>query len=165
MITGLLAEALARGPLTIGQIRVHPDFVIHHAREEREAQAEVFHSPEAAANLARWDESGAFRPLKTAPNLRRGWRLELECLGDVRLAIEYFYPSALGHAAARLRGEFRPVALRDYLARQSGMYAVTRKATDAEIEECIREVCGPGRCLNHIAWEVAKGLPAPRLAP
>lgn len=162
MILRLLSQALSQGPICVGQVSVHPDFVLHHHEDKRDGCLETFFTPEAAERLARWDASGRFRPLKTAPNLRRGWKLVLESLSQTRVALEYFYPAALGHAAAVARGTLQPIALRDYLARQTGMYAVTKKATDTEVEECIREVCVVG-CLNRILWPIAPGQP-PRSA-
>ena len=163
---GFLAKSLSEGPIEIGQLVVHPDFVIHHAEDQRDdCSAEVFRTAEAALELARWDEAGTFRPLKTAPNLRRGWRLELDSLTDVRLAIDYFYPSALGHAVARLEGRFQATSLREVLARQTGMYAVTKKATEEELRGCVEETCSRGRCLNRIQWEIQAGTPSPYTSP
>ena len=48
--------------------------------------------PEDAIEIAKHDDAGNYRPLKTAPNLRHGWRLELETLEDLRRALDYFYP-------------------------------------------------------------------------
>ena len=42
--------------------------------------------------IARFDDSGAYRPLKTAPNLRHGWRLELATLGAVGRPSIIFIP-------------------------------------------------------------------------
>ena len=35
----------------------------------------LYEDPEDAAQIALYDDTGAYRPLKTAPNLRHGWRL------------------------------------------------------------------------------------------
>ncbi len=37
---------------------------------------EIFRNPEDAIEIARYDDDGNYRPLKTAPNLRHGWRME-----------------------------------------------------------------------------------------
>ena len=41
-----------------------------------------------------------YRPLKTAPNLRHGWRLEVANLAELRLALDLFYPGRLAALAA-----------------------------------------------------------------
>ena len=40
-----------------------------------------------ATEIAHFDDAGKYRPPKTAPNLRHGWRLVLTRPADVRLAL------------------------------------------------------------------------------
>ncbi len=117
--------------------------------------------PEEAAGIARFDSSGNFRPLKTAPNLKTGWKLNLSSLSSARLAIDHFYPAALGNALAITNGVPISCDLRDALGRQTGMYAVTKKITDHEATDLIAEACQPAKCLNHILWNISPDLPTP----
>ena len=76
----------------------------------------VYHSPNDAVELAKFSDDGKYRPLKTAPNLRHGWRLELADLAALQQALDFFYPGPAGgaggmgseptaaHAAARDAG-------------------------------------------------------------
>ena len=52
--------------------------------------------------LAQTTETGAYRPLKCAPTLRRGWRVAVAHDHELELALNHLYPGALadGHAAA-----------------------------------------------------------------
>ena len=49
-------------------------FILCHRDDEPKTVAEVFHGAEAAAEIAKHDDAGNYRPLKTAPTLRHGWR-------------------------------------------------------------------------------------------
>ena len=52
-----------------------------------------FRSAEDAIDIAKYDDAGNYRPLKTSPDLRHGWRLELDSVEELRRALDYFYPA------------------------------------------------------------------------
>ena len=58
-------------------------------------EAQVYHSTEDARQIAKYDSSGAYRPLKGAPNLPRGWLIELTNIDDLKRALDFFYPGAI----------------------------------------------------------------------
>src|SRR4029077_11853007 len=93
-----------------------------------------FTDPHDAIEIARYDDAGNYRPLKTAPNLRHGWQLRLKSLEEVTLALDFLYPAALGTALALTRRALTHVDLRETLARQTGMYAITKKITVDQAE-------------------------------
>jgi len=74
------------------------------------------------ASWRTYADSGEFRPLKTAPNLRRGWRLNVANLEELRRSLDYFYPAMLGVRSSYAHGSLPTVPLRKTLARQTGMY-------------------------------------------
>ncbi len=135
----------------------------HHEDAGREDLA-LFTREEEARRLATNDDAGAFRPLKTAPNLRHGWRLRVAGIAGLRAALEGFYPAMLGVLRDHRQGTLAPVPLRETLGRQSGMYAVTRRLTDAQAQATIGEVCpSRGSCLKTILWTLAPGQPVESL--
>jgi len=158
-IRALLESRLAAGGFSIGEIRVNPGIELHHRSDAERADLEIFESPEAARRLALYDEAGKYRPLKTAPNLRRGWRMRLASTDDLRLALDYFYPAALGTWLAFLREELEPVPLRATLARQTGMYRVTQLLSDEQAEELLAATVSPEATLAVALWEIEPGKP------
>ena len=72
---------LAAGLRCIGQIPIEkPDddsFALCHREDAGRDDLRPTSTAEDAAELARFDDAGNYRPLKTAPNLRHGWRLKL----------------------------------------------------------------------------------------
>ena len=87
---GTIEEALTgalRDSCFIGQIAIQKTdrgFALFHRDDRSADRLQIFRRPEAALEIARYDDTGNYRPLKTAPNLRHGWRLEVVDLGELR---------------------------------------------------------------------------------
>src|SRR5204862_4647365 len=99
-------------------------FVLSHRADKTLDELKTSRSTEDAIGIAKYDDAGNYRPLKTAPNLRHGWRLELDTLEQLRRALDYFYPGRLAVFAAWKKGMLQTTPLRETLDRQSGMYRV-----------------------------------------
>ncbi len=151
-IRDFLQQRCDAGAWGIGQIAVS-GMKLRHAQDKDSAGLEGFRRPEDARELAKYDDAGNYRPLKSAPNLRRGWQLELGSLDELRRALDFFYPAAVGTWIAHERGELHATALRGTLGRQSGMYRVTQLITDEQAREVIRKTCVDG-CLRQRLWEI-----------
>lgn len=127
----------------------------HRADVGQPAEALVRHDdPEAAADLAINDDAGTYRPLKTAPNLRRGWRLVVVDAARLRRALEGFYPGRAGAwRSFRREGTLQTTSLRETLNRQTGMYRVTGKLTAEQADLLVGRFCrSDGGCLRTILW-------------
>ena len=142
----------------VGQILVRKTsaggFALSHRDEEAADQLKISRAPEDAVEIAKYDDAGDYRPLKTAPNLRYGWRLELETLDDLRHALDYFYPGRLAMFAAWKSHKLQTTPLRETLDRQSGMYRVAAKISDSQIDNLVGNFCrSNGGCLRTILWK------------
>lgn len=166
-LTQALERWLADGFHQIGQVRIQrrdADFLLCHWEDVQRTDLSPHSRPEEARQLSTYDDAGEFRPLKTAPNLRHGWSLHVPDVAALRVALDYFYPAMLGVLLSQERGELFPVALRETLGRQTGMYAVTRKATDEQAQATICEVCNSGSgCLKTILWRISPEVPVQSL--
>lgn len=158
-IERVLGEWLASGARGIGQVLIVKNgegFALCHREDEARAEFEVFHSPNDAATIARLDDSGQYRPLKTAPNLRHGWLLELADVAALRLALEAFYPGRLAILAAWEANRLTTTPLRSTLNRQTGIYRVAARISDEEADAVTARVCrsegGAPGCLRTILW-------------
>lgn len=152
-----LQAAFARGLCYVGQIAISPSarggFVLSHRDDKERADLHIVRDAEDAAELARFDDHGGYRPLKTAPNLRHGWRLEVKSFDDLMRALDHFYPARLAVFAAWQKKQLKTTTLRETLARQSGMYRVTAKISDAQLNDVIGDFCrSNGGCLRTILW-------------
>lgn len=170
-----LESWLASGLRFIGQILIEDAapraFTLRH-RDDRELEGLVtYREAGDAVEIAKYDDDGKYRPLKTAPSLRHGWRLELPDLQSLRLALDYFYPGRLAMFFAFEREQLMTIPLRATLMRQSGMYRVAAKITDAQADALVGRFCrsaggNPG-CLRTILWkrDAAGTLPSTQLPP
>jgi sirohydrochlorin cobaltochelatase len=150
-------EALPTPPFCFGQVSVGTTttgFVLLHRDDEFISQLETFRNAEDAIEIAKYDDAQNYRPLKTAPNLRHGWRLELATLEEVTRTLDYFYPGRLAMLAAWKAGDLETTALRETLDRQSGMYRVAAKISDAQINDLVAGFCRSDvGCLRTILWK------------
>jgi sirohydrochlorin cobaltochelatase len=165
-IEQLLAAALANGGCNIGQIALRKDFVLTHVDDVDLARSEIFRSAEDAIALAKFDDAGNYRPLKTAPNLRHGWRMELVDLRELVRALDYFYPARLSILREWNEDRLKTTPLRATLDRQSGMYRVAANISDEQIDDVVANVCRTdGGCLRRILWrrDSAAAIPSTSL--
>ena len=144
---------------TFGQILVRPladgSFqLLHRGNFVSTEELERFSDSEDALELSRFDDHGNYRPLKTAPNLRRGWILELRTPDEVRTALDHFYPGRLGTLAAYNASGLSVTPLRETLGRQTGMYRIAATIDDAKLDDVVGEFCrSDGGCLRTILWK------------
>jgi sirohydrochlorin cobaltochelatase len=150
-------EAVLTDRFHFGQIlvrKISGAFVLSHCGDETRKKLKTFQSAEDAIELSKFDDSGNYRPLKTAPNLARGWRLELARLEELQRALDYFYPGRLAVFLAWKTGQLHTTPLRETLDRQSGMYRVAAKISDDQIDNVVGDFCrSDGGCLRTILWK------------
>jgi len=161
-LTAILNDWLLAGAGQIGQVMVRPvalGWELRHLADAERNDLTPYEIPEAARHIANLDDAGAFRPLKTAPNLIRGWRLVLPDARSIRYALDYLYPAMTGVWISHLNGTLHSVTLRETLGRQTGMYRVTQKISDADARTTIDRFCAG--CLKQRLWEIAGPNPTP----
>lgn len=164
-ITQALLRWMEQGLEALGQVRVralNDGYELRHVEDEFAEGLTEYVQPEAAREIARVNAEGAFRPIKTAPDLRRGWRLCLPDAEAVRLALEFFYPAALGMALAWEERRLQPGSLRSLLGRQTGMYRFANGITDTQAGEIIGRCCETSaKCLRRIIFPLDETQPLP----
>ena len=121
-----------------------------------------------ACELAKFDDAGKYRPLKTAPTLRHGWKIFDRDGKSVSRVIDAIYPGRLAILRVFESGKLKTTSLRQTLDRQTGMYRVAAKISDAQINELVGDFCrSDGGCLRTILWkrDANETVPSTNLPP
>ena len=153
-----LLKGVLTVPFSFGQILVQKGddsaFVLLHRDDASLDRLQMYREAKDAIEIAKYDDAGNYRPLKTAPNLRHGWRLELATVEELRGALDYFYPSRLAVFEAWKSGYLKTTTLREILDRQSGMYRVAAKISDPQINNLVANFCrSDSGCLRTLLWK------------
>ena len=153
----VLVGALTGASCDVGQIRIESSgdgYALFHREDVGRPDLRIHALAEDAIAIARFDDAGKYRALKTAPNLAHGWRLQLAALGDLRRALDSFYPGRLAAFAAYGSSRLESTSLRETLARQTGMYRLAAKISDDQVNDVVENVCrSAGGCLRAILWK------------
>lgn len=121
---------------------------------------EVHQEVSAARELSTHGANNEYRFTKGQTNLKRGWVMVFENEEDLRLALDHFYPAALGLFLARQEGVLEVEDLRDKLDRQTGMYIGAKGISDAGAQKLVTEICGPAhQCAKKILWQIDPETP------
>ncbi len=164
-LTLALEKWLAAGRDQIGQVAIRSSaqgsgYTLRHIQDLDATDLTVAEGAEAAREIARCDAAGEFRPIKTAPTLRRGWELHLPDTASLLLALEFFYPAAVGMAAAAELGTLAPVPLRHLLGRQTGMYRFANGISDEQACQIIADKCQTcTHCMRRIIFPLQQDQP------
>ncbi len=159
-LRGLIEGGICR----IGQIAISADgtgfALVHEADVEGEGELEIHHGPDAARDISTYAEDGTYRFTKGRTDLKRGWKMLLADESALLLALDGFYPAAVGMFLAQRGGGLEIENLRDKLNRQTGMYRYARTISDAGAQQLVREVCGPAHaCAKKILWQIDSETP------
>ncbi|TLD70470.1 hypothetical protein FEM03_12130 [Phragmitibacter flavus] len=164
-------EGIPDGTFTMGQLHIGPasgkeGWLICHVDDASALDDLELHTdPTAARDLGIYDDAGIYRPIKTAPNLKRGWKLHLSTREELRLAIDFFYPAALGLWEHRQAGTLQPVSLRETLGRQTGMYKFANTITDEQAQALVARECGSyAKCSRRLTWKLDDQQPLTQIA-
>lgn len=124
--------------------------------EDRDVAAESLNLLKLAdvRALAQYTAEKEFRPLKSAPNLQRGWRIVVADDDALEVVLSRLYPGALADWFAAQQSPPSVTNYREYVTRQSGMYRITAMLTDAQAAQVAQSVCDAKNCLKRRLWTV-----------
>jgi sirohydrochlorin cobaltochelatase len=154
-----LARFLRAGPApcSMGQVIIRPVggdiFELLHGddRTADPASLQRLRSLEDLRQLIRLGPDGTFRPLRAAPNLRRGWIMRVFDREGLRAALDYLYPAEVANWSLWKKGELVSTPWQETAARQTGRFRIVRDIGDDGIRELTAQVCDRG-CLKRRLW-------------
>jgi hypothetical protein len=130
-------------------------------RDADAATLETMADPYAARAVAQTTEEGAHRPLKTAPDLRRGWTFERLDANGLWTVLDYLYPASAVHWYAERERRLRVTHWSETAGRQSGMYSAVKLLPERAVRLAVRACCGDAVCLRRVAWGWSGDVPTP----
>jgi hypothetical protein len=146
-----------------GQVIVRParplGYSLRHTDDAREDSLRVSEDPHAAREIARLTEGGEYRPLKSSPNLRRGWELRVADARSLATAMNYLYPAGVVHWYLHREGRLNLTSFREHAARQSGIYKRVQRLSDQGVLDAARACCEDSVCLKKTLWDVDEDTP------
>jgi sirohydrochlorin cobaltochelatase len=144
-------------PWTMGQVRIRPGFELRH-RDDNDldvGELQPLRSVEELRELIRLDGEGRFRPLRAAPNLRRGWIYHARDVAALHHALDYLYPAEVANAVLHQEGDLPVTPWRETAERQTGRFRIVREIDSPALDELITHYCERG-CLKKRLWAPAR---------
>ena len=111
-------------------------------------------SPWDLRELILLDEDEKFRPLRAAPNLRRGWVYRSLSLHETYLALEYLYPAALANWVLQRNNRLTVTPWQETAERQTGRFRIVREIDETSLLDLVTANCETG-CLKRRLWSPA----------
>ncbi|WP_323676816.1 DR2241 family protein [Halorubellus sp. PRR65] len=109
-----------------------------------------------ARDVAKFDDRGRYRPLKTAPTLPAGWRFPELTSGEVVAVVESIYPATIANWHREREGNLDVDHWEPAMARQSGIYGVVQTWNRGEgtehVERVAESCCADSECLKRREW-------------
>ena len=140
----VLAQALIR--------RVEPGYELRHVADRDRAPKSLRELRLSdLRELAQFTAGGAFRPLKSAPNLARGWRFIARDQTELEAALNRLYPGAVADWSAAQSPQPPVTHYREFTGRQTGMYRITTFLSDANLARVVENLC-TAQCLKQRLW-------------
>jgi hypothetical protein len=152
-VDGAASEGRVFGQVVVRSVPPH-GYSLRHADDVREDSLRISEDPHAAREIARLTEGGEYRPLKSSPNLRRGWELRVEDARSLVTAMNYLYPAGVVHWYLHREGRLNLTSFRETAARQSGIYKRVQRLTDQGVLDAALACCGDSVCLKKTLWDV-----------
>lgn len=141
-----------------GQVLLNPAgpglYSLRHAEDAGVSGLKLHEDPRGAREISKTTEGGEYRPLKSSPNLRRGWELRVSGAVDLVVAMNYLYPAGVVHWHLHREGRLEMTSYRQNAARQSGIYKRVQRLSDEGVQDTARACCEDVVCLKRTLWDV-----------
>jgi sirohydrochlorin cobaltochelatase len=148
-------------PWQIGAVAMQPDkeggYALFH-RDDLSQNPSALRSLNSLADLReliRLDAQGNFRPLRAAPNLRRGWLYSALNLPSLIEALDYLYPAELANWTLAQHDQLPITPWAETAERQTGRFRIVRELDETTLQDLVTNNCQSG-CLKQRLWSPAR---------
>ncbi len=134
-------------------------YSLRHVEDAGGSDLRLHEDSRGAREISKTTEGGEYRPLKSSPNLRRGWDLRVSGAVDLVVAMNYLYPAGVVHWHLYREGRLEVTSYRENAARQSGIYKRVQRLSDEGVRDTARACCEDAVCLKKTLWDVDGDTP------
>lgn len=112
-------------------------------------------SLEQAQFYLSFNDDGAFRPIKGAPDMRHGWRVEARDFLELEQAVQAVYPGFVtDHYAVHQLDPIPVTPYETFAGRQTGMYRNAKSLKGDRAIQAVQTACASKFCLKQRHWTV-----------
>ncbi|RRJ30386.1 DR2241 family protein [Halocatena pleomorpha] len=123
------------------------------------AELAVYHDPLDAREVAKHDDDGRYRPLKTAPTLQTGWAFtDLNGRALLR-TIDFLYPATVHNWYLERHENLDVSHWRETAQRQTGIYDLIEELDGEQLEWLTEACCVDSQCLKRRQWDESADEP------
>lgn len=115
--------------------------------------------PLDARRIAKYDDDGHYRPLKTAPTLQTGWQFTGLTGTEALQTIDFIYPATVQNWYLERQDELDISHWRETAERQTGIYDIIDELDPEAVEWLATACCVDSQCLKRRQWDESEDSP------
>lgn len=128
-------------------------YAIRHEADVGREGLEPYDDPLSAREIAKYDDDGRYRPLKTAPTLQTGWEFTGLMGREALETIDFLYPATIQNWQLEREGELDVSHWRETAQRQTGIYDLIEELEGQTLEWLTEACCVDSQCLKRRQWD------------
>lgn len=113
--------------------------------------------PLDARTIAKFDDRGRYRPLKTAPSLATGWVFPDLSGEELLAAVDFLYPVTVENWHLERNADLDVTHWSETAARQTGIYDVVEELGEQAVAWAAEACCVDSQCLKRRRWAYDDG--------
>jgi hypothetical protein len=112
-----------------------------------------YDDPLDARQIAKYNDDGQYRPLKTAPTLQTGWQFTGLTGKELLQTVDFIYPATVQNWYLERHDALDVSHWRETAERQTGIYDVIDALDPAAVEWLAQACCVDSQCLKRRQWD------------
>lgn len=134
-------------------------YALCHENDAGSEGLETHDDPLEAREIAKYDDDGRYRPLKTAPTLRTGWEFTGLSGRELLRTVDFLYPATVHNWHLERQEELDVSHWRETAQRQTGIYDLIEELDGEELEWLTEACCVDSQCLKRRQWDESDAEP------
>lgn len=134
-------------------------YTLYNKTDSTRDDLDEYDDPLDARQLAKYDDDGQYRPLKTAPTLQTGWQFTDRTGRELLRTIDFIYPATVQNWHLERQGALDVAHWRETAERQTGIYDIIDTLDPEAVEWLAQACCVDSQCLKRRQWDEDEETP------